>query len=547
MRAEPPPATMPSSIAARVAETASSIRCFFSLSSTSVAAPTLMTQTPPASFATRSWSFSRSQSESVRSISAVSGATRPLTSSGAPAPSTIVVLSLVTTIRRARPSTSRSTWSSFSPTSGATTFAPVTERRGFDRDGGEGAADLVDHQGGQRLSVDVLCHQEEGARGADDLLQQREQIGHRGDLAGVDQDVGVIQDRLHPIWIGHEVRRQIPLVELHALGELQLGAEGLRLVDGDHAVLADLVEGLGDQRTDLLVARRDGGDIRHVLGGLHVAGVLPQPLLNSDDRRIDAALEPHRAVAGSDGPEAFVHQGLGQHGRGGGPVTCDVVGLGGHLLGQLSAEVLIRIVEFHVARHRDAVVRDRRRTPLLVEHDVAALGAEGDLHGVGEGVDTALQRAPRLLVKLKDLWHVYVPLLLVDDGEDVAGVEQQQLLTVVLDFGTAVLAEDDDIALGDIERDAVAVVVDPTGTGGQHLALLRLLLGGVRNDQAGGGGLLCFERLNEDAILERLDRDCHVQTPFTCYVGWSAMCSRRDVVAGAVPGELAHSTEECYP
>src|SRR5829696_2960780 len=54
--------------------------------------------------------------------------------------------------------------------------------------------------------------------------------------------------------------------------------------------------------------------------------------------------------------------------------------------------------------------------------------------------------------------------------------------------------------------------------------------------------VVCFERLNEDTILERLDRDCHVQTPFTCDVGWFAMCSRRDVVAGAVPAELAHST-----
>ena len=45
---------------ARVADRASSTRCFFSLSSTSVAAPTLMTATPPASLARRSWSFSRS-------------------------------------------------------------------------------------------------------------------------------------------------------------------------------------------------------------------------------------------------------------------------------------------------------------------------------------------------------------------------------------------------------------------------------------------------------------------------------------------------------
>ena len=47
IRATPPPGTIPSSMAARVAERASSTRCFFSFSSTSVAAPTLTTATPP--------------------------------------------------------------------------------------------------------------------------------------------------------------------------------------------------------------------------------------------------------------------------------------------------------------------------------------------------------------------------------------------------------------------------------------------------------------------------------------------------------------------
>ena len=80
-RAVPPPATTPSSMAARVADTASSMRCFFSFSSTSVAAPTLMTATPPASLARRSCSFSRSQSLSVLSISALIWLMRPATSS----------------------------------------------------------------------------------------------------------------------------------------------------------------------------------------------------------------------------------------------------------------------------------------------------------------------------------------------------------------------------------------------------------------------------------------------------------------------------------
>ncbi len=58
--ATPPPGTMPSSTAARVACSASSTRAFFSFISVSVAAPTLMTATPPESLASRSCSFSLS-------------------------------------------------------------------------------------------------------------------------------------------------------------------------------------------------------------------------------------------------------------------------------------------------------------------------------------------------------------------------------------------------------------------------------------------------------------------------------------------------------
>ena len=125
IRAVPPPATMPSSMAARVAEMASSMRCFFSLSSISVAAPTWTTATPPASLASRSWSFSRSQSESVLSISALIWLTRPSTSAALPAPSTMVVSSLVTTTLRAEPISDRSIESSLRPTSSATTCPPV--------------------------------------------------------------------------------------------------------------------------------------------------------------------------------------------------------------------------------------------------------------------------------------------------------------------------------------------------------------------------------------------------------------------------------------
>jgi hypothetical protein len=67
----------------------------------------------------------------------------------------------------------------------------------------------------------------------------------------------------------------------------------------------------------------------------------------------------------------------------------------------------------------------------------------------------------------------------LDDGEDVAGGQDEVLLTGVLDLGAAVLAVQDHVADLDVERDPIAVVVDAAGADGEDCALLRLLGGGV--------------------------------------------------------------------
>ena len=124
--ATPPPATMPSSTAARVACSASSMRLFFSLSSDSVAAPTFSTATPPESLARRSWSFSRSNSDSRRSSSARIEAIRASTAALSPAPSMMTVVSLVTLTVFAVPRSSSFTSASVMPKSLETTLPPVT-------------------------------------------------------------------------------------------------------------------------------------------------------------------------------------------------------------------------------------------------------------------------------------------------------------------------------------------------------------------------------------------------------------------------------------
>src|SRR5690606_16126240 len=84
----------------------------------------------------------------------------------------------------------------------------------------------------------------------------------------------------------------------------------------------------------------------------------------------------------------------------------------------------------------------------------------------------------------------------------------------VLDLGAAVLAVDDAVADLDVHGDAlVAVLVPASRTYGQDLALLGLLLGGVRDDQTGGGGLLGLDGLDDNAVLERLDGNRHGYLP----------------------------------
>ncbi len=128
--ADPPPETMPSSTAARVAEMASSMRCLRSLSSTSVCSADL-------DHADTAGQLGQALLEllavpvgvgALDLLAELADAVGHLRRSRR-RPRSTVVFSLVTMTLRAEPSTSRPTWSSLSPTSGATTWAPVRTAR----------------------------------------------------------------------------------------------------------------------------------------------------------------------------------------------------------------------------------------------------------------------------------------------------------------------------------------------------------------------------------------------------------------------------------
>src|SRR5439155_14859122 len=125
-------------------------------------------------------------------------------------------------------------------------------------------------------------------------------------------------------------------------------------------------------------------------------GVLDEVRNDGFDREVDAALEVHRVHAGGNRLGAFTHARLGEHGGGGGAVAGRISGLGGDFAHHLRAHVLELVLELDLLGDGNAVLGDAGSAERLVEHDVAALRAERDLHRVGENVDAAQHLVARI-------------------------------------------------------------------------------------------------------------------------------------------------------
>ena len=207
-----------------------------------------------------------------------------------------------------------------------------------------------------------------------------------GELLLVDQDVGVLELGPHLLGVGDEVGRDVAAVELHALDDVELGLEALGLLDRDHALVADLLHRLGQHLADLGVAvGRDRADLGDLLRGRDLlrAGSARSLTTASTARStprlrsigfMPAATDfaPSRTIAAARMVAVVV------------PSPAMSLVLRGHLAHHLRAHVLELVGELDLLGDGHAVLGDPRRAEALVEHDVAALRAQRDLHRVGE-------------------------------------------------------------------------------------------------------------------------------------------------------------------
>src|SRR5579863_4475125 len=269
-------------------------------------------------------------------------------------------------------------------------LAAIAEARSLDGSNLQAATQTVDDEGGKSFAFDVFRDDDERLAGLHHGLEQREQLVERGELLLVDEDVGIVHLNAHLVGVGDEVGRDVAAVELHAFDDIEFGFQRLGFLDRDHALVADLLHGVGEELADLGVAvGRNGADLGDFLVRSDLLGVLLEVRNHGFDREVDTALQIHRVHAGGNGLGAFTNDRSGKNRCGGGAVAGRVGRLGGDFAHHLGAHVLELVVKLDFLGDGDTVLGDARRAERLVEHDIAALGAERHLHGVSENVHAA--------------------------------------------------------------------------------------------------------------------------------------------------------------
>src|SRR6476469_1746261 len=92
-----------------------------------------------------------------------------------------------------------------------------------------------------------------------------------------------------------------------------------------------------------------------------------------------------------------------------------------------------------------------------------------------------------------------------DDPHDVGLLHDQEIVTIELDLGAGPLAEQDAVALLDVERDERAIFIPGARTDGEDLAFHLLFLGCFGNDDAALGLAFFLDALDHDTVVKRTE------------------------------------------
>ena len=279
---------------------------------------------------------------------------------------------------------------------------PVAVAGRLDGDRLNDPTELVDDEGGQRLPLDILGNHDERLTALAHRLEQRHEVLGARDLLLEKQDVWILELADLALSISDKMGREEAAVKLHSLYHVDGRLRLLPFLDGDHTILANLEEGLGQHIADRgIVVAGDRGDLDQFLFVflVNLGGHSENRLGNSLNSLVDAACQGHRVGSCRDHLEALPKDGLGEHSGRRGAVAGHVIGLAGSFFDQLRAEILEGILEVDVFGDGDAVLGHLGGAPALVENRIAAPGTERALDRAGEFRNAGEQRLASLIVE----------------------------------------------------------------------------------------------------------------------------------------------------
>ena len=213
---------------------------------------------------------------------------------------------------------------------------------------------------------------------------------HRIDFVFVDQNQRLVQDDFHLFSVGHKVGGKEPTVKLHSLDNIDPSIEALSFFDRDHTVFPHLGEGIGhDFANSSVVVGTDGGDCGHIIANR--AGLTSNFVDHSAGSLVHATNQGVCVHTGRQLSQTSFKQGLGQHGCGGGAISCIFAGLGGGFANHASAEILDLVGQFDLFRDCDTILGDGRAAPRFVQNSVSPSRAKGALDGGGQLLNASKQ------------------------------------------------------------------------------------------------------------------------------------------------------------
>ena len=240
------------------------------------------------------------------------------------------------------------------------------------------------------------------------VLRHQTHVGH--------QDVRVVEHHLHLLDVGDHVVREVATVERHALDDFEQGLDSGAVLDVDDAIGADPLQGLGHELPGRVVVGSDHRDRAQFIAAAQWLGVALERCDDFGHRQLQPLDQLDRIRTLGQARQAVLYQRVGQHGRGGGAVAGDQVGLLRNLAQHLRAHVLERILEFDFGGDAGTVARDDRRTDRAVDDGVHPAWAKGAAHGAGHLGDAAAEGLAGLVVMQHDVGHG-IRLLVLAVGE----------------------------------------------------------------------------------------------------------------------------------